>query len=147
MSDLRERIKAAITDLVEIQREPERPVNYEADSWSCLVGFARRDTMPEGSDGPMRDGVRDAFLDLTGEYPDFIFSGWGRHPSEAQAAVIENREPVYKETNFGKIANAVALLKDVLASMEQPKRACCECHVPTQHCKKCWLLLAARKEA
>ena len=42
----------------------------------------------------MRDAVRAAFKELTGEDDTFIFSGWGGQLTEIQRAAHENREPV-----------------------------------------------------
>ena len=46
-------------------------------TWECKIGFADFSRLPPGSDGPMRQAVKQAFMELTGHEPLFIFSGWG----------------------------------------------------------------------
>ena len=41
----------------------------------------------------MRQAVEEAFKQLTGDWPEFIFSGWGAELTEAELAVVENRMP------------------------------------------------------
>ncbi len=45
--------------------------------WSCKIGEVANKKVPGGADKPMRDAVRKAYKELTGEEPKFIFSGWG----------------------------------------------------------------------
>lgn len=62
-------------------------------TWSCKIGETWRSGLPPGSDGPMRNAVEAAYRDLTGEDPDFVFSGWGAKLTEHERAVAEDREP------------------------------------------------------
>jgi hypothetical protein len=41
----------------------------------------------------MRDAVAEAYKQLTGTEPAFIFSGWGGELDECELAVVENRLP------------------------------------------------------
>jgi hypothetical protein len=60
--------------------------------WQCKIGETIK-PLPPGADGPMRDAIRDAYIKLTGEEPEFIFSGWSAHlEPEEQALVMEDRE-------------------------------------------------------
>ena len=61
--------------------------------WSCKIGFAEDSVLPWGADLPMRQAVEEAFKQLTGDWPEFIFSGWGAELTEAELAVVENRMP------------------------------------------------------
>lgn len=44
--------------------------------WECKIG-AFGGSLEMGSDSPMRKAVRKAYKELTGEEPNFVFSGWG----------------------------------------------------------------------
>lgn len=59
--------------------------------WDCKVGYAG--DLPPGSDLPMRDAIARAFRELTGEEPEFIFSGWAGELTEAERACVEDRLP------------------------------------------------------
>jgi hypothetical protein len=61
--------------------------------WSCKIGEVDeaklRAAYPEGgADAPMRDAVREAYRQLTGEYPAFLFSGWGAELDEHERAAV-----------------------------------------------------------
>jgi hypothetical protein len=58
--------------------------------WACKIGDASGSAF---KDENMRTAVVRAYEQLTGQQPDFIFSGWGGDLSEAERAVVENREP------------------------------------------------------
>lgn len=60
--------------------------------WFCKVG-GETDFFEKGADLPMRRAIAKAFRDLTGRDPEFTFSGWGQELTEAERAVVENREP------------------------------------------------------
>jgi hypothetical protein len=63
-------------------------------TWQCKVGIRAGDArLPLGADAPMRKAVEQAFCGLTGQWPEFNFSGWGAEPDEPEMAVIENRLP------------------------------------------------------
>jgi hypothetical protein len=59
--------------------------------WECKVGEVDAKKLPEGADGPMRDAVRKAYLDLTGEEPHFIFSGWGSKLTPYEREVVSEK--------------------------------------------------------
>jgi hypothetical protein len=59
--------------------------------WSCKIGWADDGKLPMGADFPMREAVRRAYRELTGDYPEFIFSGWGATLTETELAVMEKR--------------------------------------------------------
>ena len=54
-------------------RESNLPVGA---IWSCKIGCMGIINLPSGADWPMRLAVSKAYYDITGKYPDFIFSGW-----------------------------------------------------------------------
>lgn len=56
--------------------------------WTCKIGWAHRDHLPSGSDGPMRAAVARAFKELTGYDDDFIFSGWGGTLTMVETAIV-----------------------------------------------------------
>lgn len=59
--------------------------------WYCKIGEVG--SVPMGSDAPMRTAIRRAYKEITGEEPEFIFSGWGAELTEPERAVVENRPP------------------------------------------------------
>jgi hypothetical protein len=60
--------------------------------WFCKIGESEG-ALPYGSDLPMRRAIETAYREITGEAPEFIFSGWGGELSELERAVVENRLP------------------------------------------------------
>ena len=60
--------------------------------WTCKIG-GDVPFILHGADGPMRDAVAEAYTQLTGAEPAFIFSGWGGELDEGELAVVENRLP------------------------------------------------------
>lgn len=61
--------------------------------WTCKIGEADAARLPDGADFPMRQAVRERYLELTGENPKFIFSGWGGALDDCERAVVEKRAP------------------------------------------------------
>jgi len=61
--------------------------------WSCKIGEVNEALLPPGADCPMRDAIAEAYEKLTGQSPQFIFSGWGSELTEGERAVVENRMP------------------------------------------------------
>ena len=59
--------------------------------WLCKIGQAGG--LPSGSDAPMRNAVARAYRDLTGEDPEFIFSGWRHSLTESERAVVDDQLP------------------------------------------------------
>lgn len=60
--------------------------------WVCKIG-GRVMGLPTGADAPMRKAIADAFADVTGFRPEFIFGGWGGELTEAERAIVRNRPP------------------------------------------------------
>lgn len=54
--------------------------NEKPEYWMCIIGPTDRNQLPDGSDGPMRNGVHNSFSNLTGHGADVIASGWGINP-------------------------------------------------------------------
>lgn len=61
--------------------------------WTCKIGSLKHLELPKAADAPMRDAVQACFNGLLGEYPEFIFSGWGGELDEYELAVQEERVP------------------------------------------------------
>ncbi len=79
--------------------------------WTCKIGPADRDALDQPADEPMRKAVQAAFREVTGHDEDYCFSGWGGALTEAERAVVEDREPEWPassldEAAWGLIANA-----------------------------------------
>ena len=45
--------------------------------WACKIGETDSKNVPWGGDQPMRQAIRKAYKELTGEEATFVFSGWG----------------------------------------------------------------------
>lgn len=58
-------------------------------TWECKIGEADRDSLPHGADLPMRNAVRAAYQKITGEEPEFIFSGWAGRLTPIQRGIVE----------------------------------------------------------
>ena len=61
--------------------------------WTCKIGEVEPSLLPDGADHPMRVAVCSAYELLTGQEPEFLFSGWGGSLTEAERAVVEERMP------------------------------------------------------
>jgi hypothetical protein len=61
--------------------------------WSCKIGEVDAARLPPGSDFPMRRAVEAAYHEITGIWPDFIFSGWGAELDENEREVISSTGP------------------------------------------------------
>jgi hypothetical protein len=78
--------------------------------WTCKIGETLGQPLPPGADGPMRTAVEDAYLRLTGNEADFVFSGWGGELSEWERAAHEDRLP-FEETD-DELVNLLATAAD-----------------------------------
>lgn len=58
------------------------------DIWWCKIGKAR--PLVDAPDFAMREAVATAYRAITGEHPDFIFSGWGGKLTEAEQRVVDH---------------------------------------------------------
>lgn len=57
--------------------------------WTCKIGEVVDAKVPSGGDLPMREAVQAAYRKLTGEEPEFCFSGWGGELDEIQREIIQ----------------------------------------------------------
>jgi hypothetical protein len=63
----------------------------ENNIWSCKIGASGN--VPNGGDLPMRKAIQQAYFELTGEHPEFLFSGWGAKLTHGQyMCVMEGRK-------------------------------------------------------
>lgn len=72
-------------------------MNKLSGIWSCKIGKADQEKLPNGADWPMRQAVAEAFYKLTGEEPEFIFSGWNSELTEAEEACLERADKIREE--------------------------------------------------
>lgn len=56
--------------------------------WSCKIGMATDEQVPEGADLPMRDAIKAAYKNITGVEPDFVLSGWDASLTAGEKSVI-----------------------------------------------------------
>lgn len=61
-----------------------------AQIWYCKIGETDHLPKMNGADYPMRQAIRAAYLELTGEEPEFIFSGWGQVLTEGERACVDD---------------------------------------------------------
>lgn len=59
-------------------------------SWHCLIGEVDAEKVPDGADYPMRRAIEKAYYEITGEMPEFIFSGWNGKPDKIQREIINH---------------------------------------------------------
>lgn len=81
-------------------------MNNERQTWTCRVGVVGSVTIPNGGDAPMRRAVTEAFKQVTGQYPEHCFSGWGDKWDEKELAVIEDRLPDRKTIDDAMVQKA-----------------------------------------
>ena len=64
----------------------------EMKIWQCKIGEIDAKKLPDGADQPMRMAVRQAYIEITGEEPKFIFSGWAAKLTPAERECVDRRE-------------------------------------------------------
>lgn len=68
--------------------------------WYCKIGEARPPETMEAADLPMREAVKTIFKAVTGEEPEYCFSGWyGELTEEEQLAIDSARLITQQEEN------------------------------------------------
>ena len=55
--------------------------------WTCKIGEIDDSKLPSGADFPMREAIKKAYYELTGETPEFLFSGWGGELNDIERCV------------------------------------------------------------
>jgi hypothetical protein len=58
--------------------------------WTCKIGGVDDAVLAQGADLPMRQAVQQAFYELTGQWPEFTFSGWGGSLTKGEREVVDN---------------------------------------------------------
>lgn len=67
----------------------------EKATWYCKIGEVDREVLgTDPADPPMREAIERAFKRIAGEDAKFCFSGWGAELTEAERAVVEDRQPI-----------------------------------------------------
>ena len=61
--------------------------------WGCKIGEVDWEKLPKGADFRMRVAVQDAYHELTGEWPDFLFSGWGAELDDGEKSFLAETDP------------------------------------------------------
>lgn len=61
-------------------------------TWECKIGEIDRSKLPDGADLPMRQAIQRAYYEITGEYPEFLFSGWGAELTEIERQVVDRKD-------------------------------------------------------
>lgn len=56
--------------------------------WFCKIGGHSLD-LPSPADPAMREAIRKAYQEITGQEPTFLFSGWGGELTEQERAVVD----------------------------------------------------------
>lgn len=64
-------------------------MNKKQKFWTCIVGPARREDLPNGADFPMRVAGRNEFQLLSGYLPEICMSGWDNDSETAAKASIK----------------------------------------------------------
>lgn len=59
--------------------------------WSCKIGEVDKAKLSDGADLPMRQAVKEAYIRITGQAPEFLFSGWGAELTEIERSIVEPR--------------------------------------------------------
>jgi len=55
--------------------------------WECKIGGPVAG-LPAGADLPMREAIKRAYKEITGEEPQFVFSGWAGTLTVSERAVL-----------------------------------------------------------
>lgn len=83
--------------------------------WDCKIGEVDAQKLPPGADLPMRKAVAKAFYELTGEEPEFIFSGWGAQLTEDERDEVKEHDQKTSEPELMATASGV---EDPFSSIE-----------------------------
>jgi hypothetical protein len=62
--------------------------------WSCKIGAAR--PLVDDADLPMRRAVMEAYKVITGQRPDFVFSGWDANLTAIEGEEVSKWEQAYE---------------------------------------------------
>lgn len=85
--------EGACARIVQQLRQGEGGSNVSERVWDCQIGGDVGD-LPWGADDPMRQAIRQAYRELTGKEPEFLFSGWGGKLSPEQKALLKEEKHV-----------------------------------------------------
>jgi len=66
--------------------------------WDCKIGEIEAAKLPLGSDSPMRQAVKKAYFELTGQEPNFVLSGWGGELTDMEREIVEEPNSVMAKT-------------------------------------------------
>jgi hypothetical protein len=55
--------------------------------WRCKIGEVDETLLSDEADFPMRKAIKEVYERLTGQEPNFIFSGWGAELTESERVV------------------------------------------------------------
>lgn len=58
------------------------------DIWECKIGEVNSEKLQNGADLPMRNAIRKAYKEITGEDSKFIFSGWGAELTDIEREIV-----------------------------------------------------------
>lgn len=84
--------------------------------WACKIVLDGNSVLPSGFDWPPRKAATEA-IEAAGFKVISCFSGWGGMLEESEAAVIEDREPVFEKTDTAR----KAALEKIAAEMDAAK--------------------------
>lgn len=75
-------------------------IDYDKQAvWSCKIGPVDRSELPPGADWPLRRAIEKGCLDLLGDTPVTIFSGWGETFTRDEEA-SHFGDPIPSEIDF-----------------------------------------------
>lgn len=80
-------------DCCDAEEGSDESMRHEKQIWECKIGSVSLDKLPPGSDNPMRNAIREAYMRLTGQEPEFLFSSWNAELDEyeQEALKIQNK--------------------------------------------------------
>ena len=86
MKDLEKALNEAGFETVRLDKARVR----DGPIWQCKIGLkpGKSCVLPGGCDFPMREAVQSAFKTITGQEPDFLFSGWGAELTQGEKEVV-----------------------------------------------------------
>lgn len=98
------------------------PGKMEPRVWTCKIGGTTALPIGGSCDAPMREAIERAYREITGQEPDFTFSGWGGELTEGERATVEDRMPdPYKVLR--EIDDAIEMRESTLAYIGHSARS------------------------
>lgn len=95
---------------------PDNPDQARERVYSCKIGGTV--ALEPGAAGRMRNAIEQAYREITGREPEFMFDGWGDTLTEGERAVVEDRLPDPRKV-LAEVDDLIELRQSTLSYLGQ----------------------------